>query len=50
MIGLGVVSACLGTNGCGKTSLYKMVMGLEPITSGSISVLGMDVSNKQNLL
>ena len=32
--------ALLGHNGAGKTTIIKMVLGLMPITEGSISVLG----------
>lgn len=32
--------ALLGHNGAGKTTLMKMILGLTPITSGSIEVLG----------
>jgi len=36
----------LGPNGAGKTSLLGMIEGITPITSGSISVLGMDVATQ----
>jgi len=36
----------LGPNGAGKTSLLAMIEGLTPITSGSISVLGLDVTTQ----
>ncbi|WP_211443798.1 ABC transporter ATP-binding protein [Collimonas humicola] len=36
----------LGPNGAGKTSLLAMIEGLTSITSGSISVLGMDVATQ----
>ncbi|MFZ2755013.1 MAG: amino acid adenylation domain-containing protein [Lysobacteraceae bacterium] len=36
----------LGPNGAGKTSLLAMIEGLVPITSGSISILGMDVTSQ----
>lgn len=32
--------ALLGHNGAGKTTLMRMILGLTPITSGTISVLG----------
>ncbi len=32
--------ALLGHNGAGKTTIIKMVLGLMPITAGSIDVLG----------
>ena len=46
----GMVFGLLGTNGCGKTSLYKMIMGLETVSSGDIFVQGKSVSNAQNML
>lgn len=30
----------VGRNGCGKSTLFKMIMGEEDITSGSISKVG----------
>ena len=36
----------LGPNGAGKTSLLGMIEGIVPITSGRISVLGMDVATQ----
>lgn len=36
----------LGPNGAGKTSLLAMIEGLTPISSGSITVLGMDVATQ----
>ena len=36
------VFGLLGTNGCGKSSLFKMMLGMEPVTSGRISLLGCD--------
>ena len=34
----------IGRNGAGKTTTLKMILGLIPITSGSINVLGQDVT------
>ena len=42
----GICFGILGPNGAGKTSLLGMIEGLSPITSGSISVLGMDVGTQ----
>jgi|KBSMisStandDraft_5_1062788.scaffolds.fasta_scaffold187461_1 ABC-2 type transport system ATP-binding protein len=42
----GTCFGILGPNGAGKTSLLGMIEGLSPITSGSISVLGMDVGTQ----
>ena len=36
----------LGPNAAGKTSLLGMIEGITPITSGSISLLGMDVATQ----
>ncbi|WP_027085981.1 ATP-binding cassette domain-containing protein [Cohnella panacarvi] len=37
---IGYVTAIVGTNGSGKSSLMRMLLGLEPIRSGEASVLG----------
>lgn len=42
----GACFGILGPNGAGKTSLLAMIEGITPITSGSISVLGMDVATQ----
>ncbi|MDR3089779.1 MAG: urea ABC transporter ATP-binding subunit UrtE [Desulfobulbaceae bacterium] len=40
----GKVTALLGRNGVGKTTLLKCLMGLLPIRSGAISFAGRDIS------
>ncbi|MCP3421820.1 ABC transporter ATP-binding protein [Nocardioides pinisoli] len=40
----GQVLAVLGPSGCGKSTLLRAIAGLEPITSGSISWDGADLS------
>jgi len=42
----GICFGILGPNGAGKTSLLSMIEGISKITSGSISVLDMDVATK----
>ncbi|WP_045825502.1 non-ribosomal peptide synthetase [Teredinibacter turnerae] len=42
----GICFGILGPNGAGKTSLLGMIEGISSITSGSISVLGMDVKSQ----
>ena len=41
----GSVTALLGPNGAGKTSLLRAVSGLLPIRSGTVSIVGTDVTN-----
>lgn len=40
----GEVLAVLGPSGCGKSTLLRAVAGLEPLTSGSVSVDGTDLA------
>ena len=39
---VGSITALLGTNGAGKTSILEVIEGLAPATDGSVSVLGLD--------
>ena len=41
---MGEVTVILGVSGCGKTTVLKHILGLQPIQRGSISVLGKDIS------
>ena len=41
---LGEVTVVLGRNGVGKTTLLKSLMGVVPITSGSISLAGENIN------
>ena len=38
----GTICGVLGPNGAGKTSTIRMILGLQPATSGRISILGAD--------
>jgi urea transport system ATP-binding protein len=40
--------AIMGRNGMGKTTLFKSLMGVLPIKSGSIQVAGQDVSHDES--
>ena len=44
----GCVFGLIGPNGAGKTTLLKMLMGLTDITSGRVSVLGLNVAGKED--
>ncbi|MEX2738710.1 MAG: energy-coupling factor ABC transporter ATP-binding protein [Candidatus Wukongarchaeota archaeon] len=41
--------AIMGPNGAGKTTLFKLAVGLIKPLSGKVSVLGIDVTKKENL-
>jgi ABC-2 type transport system ATP-binding protein len=43
----GSVTALLGRNGVGKSTTIQMLLGLLPVSEGSISVLGMDPFKKR---
>jgi branched-chain amino acid transport system ATP-binding protein len=36
----------IGTNGAGKSTLFNLITGVYPLSSGTISILGKDVSKK----
>jgi branched-chain amino acid transport system ATP-binding protein len=40
----GSVLAIIGANGAGKTTLMRMIAGLHPVASGTITLLGQDVT------
>ncbi|GJL79462.1 MAG: ABC transporter ATP-binding protein [Nitrospinaceae bacterium] len=42
----GDIGCLLGPSGCGKTTLLRCIAGFEPLTSGSISVDGREVSGR----
>ena len=48
---LGSITALLGGNGAGKTTIISMLMGLLVPTSGSIRILGNDIAkNRYSIL
>ena len=42
----GSICGFLGPNGAGKTSTLRMILGLQPATSGRIEILGADDGRK----
>lgn len=44
----GKITAILGPNGCGKSTLIDMILGLESVNSGIIKILGQDASKNRN--
>src|ERR1051325_4957181 len=42
--------AIMGRNGMGKTTLFKSLMGVLPIKSGSVSVAGQDVTRDESFV
>lgn len=45
-VGRGSICGFLGPNGAGKTSTLRMILGLQPATSGRIEILGADDGRK----
>ncbi len=39
----GTITALVGVNGAGKSTIFKAIMGFVPVAQGAISILGMDV-------
>jgi len=48
----GSITALVGVNGSGKSTVFKAIMGFVPVTGGSITVLGRSVKTalKQNIV
>ena len=42
----GACMCLMGRNGVGKTTLMKCIMGLEPISNGTININGIEFSSK----
>ena len=45
----GKITAILGKNGCGKSTLIKLIMGFLPLSKGKIIVNGFDITTKNGL-
>ncbi|MBJ6987199.1 MULTISPECIES: manganese/iron ABC transporter ATP-binding protein [unclassified Devosia] len=43
----GSITALVGVNGAGKSTIFKAIMGFVPVVSGRISILGIDGKNAQ---
>lgn len=40
----------LGPNGAGKTTAFRSVLGLLPVTTGSVAILGHEIANREKAL
>ena len=41
----GDVLCLLGPNGCGKTTLFRMILGSLPVSNGKIKIAGKNISD-----
>ena len=46
----GVCFGILGPNGAGKTSTIRMIYGFSPLTSGDLSVFGLDIKTQSRII
>jgi manganese/zinc/iron transport system ATP- binding protein len=46
----GTLTAIIGPNGAGKSTLLKAILGLVPVASGSIEILGSDAPKQRRLI
>ena len=46
----GEIVSILGASGCGKTTLLRLIAGFEPPTSGSVHILGTEMSSASGLV
>lgn len=44
----GEIVAIVGKNGCGKSTLGKLITGILPLRQGTITIDGLDIKNKKN--
>lgn len=46
-VGEGEIVSLIGPNGAGKTTMFNMVTGLEPVSEGTIRILGRDTAGRR---
>lgn len=45
-VGAGATVSLIGANGAGKSTLVKALMGMQPVTSGTITLDGVDITRR----